>query len=253
MEQRGWSEDITALHALEGDDHCITVASRETAVEALRRYAKPDGSFLEIGSCFGHTLVDMIAAFPDAKVTGSDTLPSMLAHLRQRVNVPIIELDILNSGIADASFDAVVALNVLEHIEDHGAAVREIARILKPGGVFVCEVPAGPSLYDGFDAFLLHFRRYGRSELRALATDAGLAVVDQSAIGFVVYPGFWAAKRLNRLRYGTAPSEALTRKAIRSNDNPVVTAAFALEKRLRGTMSFPAGIRHTIVAAKPAT
>ena len=41
-------------------------------------------------------------------------------------------------------------LNVLEHIDDHSSAIAQVARVLKPGGVAVVEVPAGPHLYDTY-------------------------------------------------------------------------------------------------------
>lgn len=66
----------------------------------------------------------------------------------------------------DASFDVVLALDVLEHVSDHQAAVKEIARILKPGGIFVATVPAHPWLFSYHDVALHHVRRYRRAEFK---------------------------------------------------------------------------------------
>ena len=49
---------------------------------------------------------------------------------------------------------------MLEHVEDDQAAIRQVYRILQPGGVAVIEVPAGPDLYDIYDRQLMHHRRY---------------------------------------------------------------------------------------------
>lgn len=71
----------------------------------------------------------------------------------------------------DNSFDLVCALDVLEHIEDDRAAVREILRVLRPGGTFVAMVPAHQLLFSYHDTALHHFRRYGRRELAQLISE----------------------------------------------------------------------------------
>jgi SAM-dependent methyltransferase len=76
--------------------------------------------------------------------------------------------------LRERTFDAVVASDVLEHIEDDGAAAREIARVLRPGGIFVFSVPAHPWLWSAHDVALWHQRRYRRRELVALLRGAGL-------------------------------------------------------------------------------
>ena len=76
--------------------------------------------------------------------------------------------------LRSASFDAVIASDVLEHIADDGAAAREIARVLRPGGVFIFSVPAHPWLWSAHDIALWHQRRYRRPELVRLLRGAGL-------------------------------------------------------------------------------
>jgi SAM-dependent methyltransferase len=250
--QPGWSDELTALHEQESANHVIDVASREATLDALRRFGcRSDGAILEIGSSSGHMLHDLSVALPSAKLIGSEVIDSVAQRLGERVDFPVLTLDVVYCDLPTASFDAIVALNVLEHVDDDAAAVRQITRLLEPDGLFVCEVPAGPHLYDGYDATLRHHRRYSRASLRTLVQSSGLKIIEQNAIGFVIYPAFWAIKKLNRLRYGIEPNEALTRRSIRkSSDSMVTKASFNIEKRLRRFMRLPFGIRHTIVAAK---
>lgn len=73
---------------------------------------------------------------------------------------------------ADASFDAALCTEVIEHIPDHAAAVAELARVLKPGGVLIASVPQTPAPYDPN-----HARQgYSLDEFRALLTGAGFVV-----------------------------------------------------------------------------
>lgn len=65
----------------------------------------------------------------------------------------------------DAKFDAVLLIDVLEHIEDHESVTAEIRRVLRPGGLVFCMVPQHMSLYSRIDAANGHVRRYERQEL----------------------------------------------------------------------------------------
>jgi ubiquinone/menaquinone biosynthesis C-methylase UbiE len=68
----------------------------------------------------------------------------------------------------DASFDAVLLIDVLEHIPDDVTVAREACRVLRPGGLVLCMVPENPALYSRIDAANGHVRRYRADELRRL-------------------------------------------------------------------------------------
>jgi len=76
-------------------------------------------------------------------------------------------------NVADRSYSRVYSLNVLEHIEDDAAALRELHRVLKPGGRLLLYVPAMQSLFSELDRQVGHFRRYSFKELRQKVTSAG--------------------------------------------------------------------------------
>ena len=105
-------------------------------------------------------------------------------------DVPLLQFDLTTCPLPGESLDAVVLLNVLEHIPDDTAALRQIYRVLKPGGIAVIEASTGPHSYDVYDKLLLHCRRYALAGLRNLATSVGFRIVEQSHLGCFVYPGF---------------------------------------------------------------
>lgn len=73
--------------------------------------------------------------------------------------------------------DTVVAmLDVLEHIEDDVVAMTELADRMEVGSTIVVTVPAMQWAFSSWDTELGHFRRYSRSQLRQVLTDAGLTV-----------------------------------------------------------------------------
>ena len=72
--------------------------------------------------------------------------------------------------------DSVICLNVLEHVENDLAGLRNIHSCLKPGGRAIILVPHGQEIYGTLDAALGHFRRYSHEELRAKMEQTGFRV-----------------------------------------------------------------------------
>lgn len=102
------------------------------------------------------------------------------------------------------TIDAVVALDVFEHIEDDAAAFREAARVLRPGGVLVLSVPAFMSLWGPHDVALMHFRRYRRALVRSRLEDAGFEVVRLSYAIFFLFPLVALIRFFEKRRKGEA-------------------------------------------------
>jgi len=78
--------------------------------------------------------------------------------------------------LANDTCDTVVMVNVLEHIEDDGAAVDELARVLKPGGHLLLFVPALQFLFSDLDALHGHYRRYHLGQLTRLLRRRGFRI-----------------------------------------------------------------------------
>ena len=90
----------------------------------------------------------------------------------------------------EREFDAIVLLDVLEHVaDDHGFLRSFVEQRLRPGGLLLASVPAHQALYTQHDVALGHYRRYSASELRALVVGAGLVPkVAGSLFGSLLVP-----------------------------------------------------------------
>ncbi len=87
----------------------------------------------------------------------------------------------------DASFDLVTAFDVLEHLEDDQAGLREFHRVLRPGGHLLLTVPAYRFLWSIHDEALGHRRRYVASEIHSLLNNSGFSTLRRSyAITFAL-------------------------------------------------------------------
>ena len=252
----GWTDDLTTFHEESaGSAHFIDRASRQRALGQLALHTKSESPvLLEIGCSSGFLLRDMRRRWPHACLIGSDYVRRPLEQLAARMpDVPLLQFDLVDCPLPDDSVDALVALNVLEHIADDAAAVRQLYRILKPGGVAVIEVPAGPSLYDVYDKLLLHCRRYSSKALRGLFQGAGFHIVDQSHLGFFMYPGFWAVKQRNKrfLSEAEAVQQQVVEQTIReTGGSRLLEAVMRFELRLGKRVSYPFGIRCVLTCCK---
>ena len=256
--ESGWSDELTELHesATESGAHFIDVASRDHAINELKRAlgSKP-ASIMEVGCSAGHLLADMRRSLPNAKLTGGDYTLGTLIKLGEKMpGIPLVRFNLADSPVPSDTYDAMVLLNVLEHIENDIAATKHIARMLKPGGVAVIEVPAGPELFDDYDRQLQHFRRYTLPGLCKMIEGAGLKVERRNYLGALIYPAFYLAKKLSQ----SSPKPAAEREQHVTNAigatsrlNPIGHAILALEEAMWRAIEFPRGIRCIVTARKP--
>lgn len=106
---------------------------------------------------------------------------------------------------ADGSFDLVTCLDVVEHLDDDTAALREMRRVLRPGGHLLVTVPAHPFLWGDQDEVNLHKRRYVADQLRERLIASGYTVVRLSYMNAVLFPPIAAVRMLRRLERRLRP------------------------------------------------
>jgi SAM-dependent methyltransferase len=92
---------------------------------------------------------------------------------------------------AGEKFDAIVLMNVLEHIQDDRAVLTALKRRLAPGGRLVVLVPAGPWAFGHMDERLGHYRRYAKGYARQLFSAVGLNITAMRYYNFIGIWGWW--------------------------------------------------------------
>lgn len=249
----GWSDDLTALHEeAAGDSHPIDLASRNDAVAQVEKFMpSAQAVIMEIGCSSGFLIRDLAKAFPEALIVGADVVKEPLFRLANTLpGVPLIRFDLLQCPLPDQSVDVLIMLNVLEHIEDDVIALQKAFNLLKPGGALIIEVPAGPYLYDAYDAELQHFRRYSASELQAKLTQAGFKVSRKSHLGFVLFPAFAAVKLLNKWSPSRKNKAVVRDQAASTSGNGLVNWAMKFESKYLSAFQLPFGVRILMTARR---
>lgn len=256
--QSGWSKELTSFHEESiGADHYIDVASRLNALQSLNTaLKKPSPVIMEVGCSSGFFLESLKKKAPHAFVIGADYISDPLFELSSKMKgLPLLQFDLTQCPFDKPILDGLVLLNVLEHIEDDELALQKAFRMLKPGGIAVIEVPAGPKLFDYYDSHLMHFRRYALKPLVQLVSDTGFEVLRASHLGFFLYPPFMLAKKLNR-RKGTSMSEEETQQRVGQDiqvaaGNSLLHKLMGFELALGQHIQYPSGIRCLVTAQKP--
>jgi SAM-dependent methyltransferase len=200
-------------------------------------------SLLEIGSGLGD-FSDQFEGRLDRLVV-SDNDQYCVSELKKRYqgreDVEVLQLALPCHVPVSAPVDTVIAMNVLEHIEDDVKALECLSDALVPGGRVVVWVPGYQQLYGDFDRKVGHVRRYTPATLSAAVRNAGLEVESCKPINFLGGIAWWLAVRKGGTGY---PNPRL----VRVYDRVVVPLTRLIEK----AVTPPFGQTVLCVARRPA-
>src|SRR5439155_18247453 len=130
-----------------------------------------------------------------------------LRHARRRSRAMLIQADIHHSPLGVPA-SLVGILDVLEHLPDDVAVLRDLRRMLAPRGVLLLTVPAHQSLWSYFDEASNHQRRYSPRELREKLRAAGFNVEYLSQFMMPLFPVMWLGRRIAAVsRRNTNPTQ----------------------------------------------
>ena len=153
-------------------------------------------------------------------------------------------------------WDIIFLLDVLEHVSDQQAILRQIHDSLAPGGLLLLTVPALSFFWTANDERARHQRRYGKRDLQELAAGSGLALREALYFMFFLSPLLLAARAGRRGTGGMTPAEreqctAATHRIPPAPLNGLLTAVFAAETPLGLWWKFPWGTSLLGVFQKP--
>jgi len=217
------------------------------------RYFPSATRYLEIGCGTGAVLAHMAASRNWLRLAGSDIHPAGLSHARRRLSdrVELVQIDARKIP-ARAAFELVGAFDVLEHINEDDAVMREVHAALVPGGGFLTAVPQHPALWSRIDTISGHVRRYRRGELEDKLRRAGFDILFSTSYASTILPLMFVSRFAFGRRAGEDEQEAARRELhIHPAANTVLRRMLDTEVTLslRG-FCWPAGGSRVVVARK---
>ena len=229
---------------------------RHRLIEAVlrSRYGAPGAqnassplTFLDVGCGTGAMSVRLTQW---GRVVSADFSSLALQFSRRRGLEHLVGADAMTLPFAAERFDAVVTMDVLEHLPDDCAAMAEFFRVLKPGGRVFATVPAYAHLWSEHDVALMHFRRYQLAEMRQRFESAGFRIEKLSHTMTALYPIVALQRRLNARKPPHDPPQAAM-PIVPGPINTVLTGFLGAENALARRFDFPFGLSILCVAVKP--
>lgn len=240
-------EDLYPLYHREEDSWWWSAGRRALVASLWRRYgvggARP--RLLEVG-CGTGGLLEGLTSWADAY--GLDLAREAVGFCGQRGITTACQGSLNDLPYHSDTFDGVIGVDVLEHLDDDEGALRELLRVCRPGGRLVATVPAFQFLWSRRDVQLHHRRRYTRPEFKAKVAAAGFHVMRATYVNLPLFLPLLAMVKTGRLKKGAnvKVDYALVPDAF----NRVLAGVVKFEAGLLARLSLPLGTSIACVAAK---
>jgi SAM-dependent methyltransferase len=233
-----------AVHVEEDRTHWWFRGRRAVLVALLRRRLPPGRHrLLEMG-CGTGNMLEALSEFGQA--VGMEPDETLVAAAR-RAGLDVRRGTLPHDRVVPAGWpDVVLLLDVLEHLDDDGAALRTARALLAPGGTLVVAVPAYQWLWSGHDVALGHRRRYTARLLRQRVIAAGFDVRYVSYFNTLLFPIVLLARGRKRLQ--REAGHDLERPA--SPLNAALAHFFALEAMVVPRCPLPFGASLVLMARR---
>ncbi|MHB8234447.1 MAG: class I SAM-dependent methyltransferase [Solirubrobacteraceae bacterium] len=173
----------------------------ERVVAGLRLPAR--ARILDAGCGSGRNMVEFAR---HGEVTGIELSPTSVGLARERGAGEVVEGSVLEMPFSPGAFDLAASLDVIEHLEDDLQALRELRRVVAPGGSLLVTVPAYQWLWSGHDEINHHHRRYTRRSLQSVGEQAGWQQVRTTYFNSLLLPAAIALRVLDRFSRKTTES-----------------------------------------------
>lgn len=206
------------------------------------RFFPEAASLLEIGCGTGFVLAGISQAFPMIRLFGADAYPSGLKYAKERISgAEFAQMNVYRLPFTE-EFDVVGSFDVLEHLTDDRAALREMHKTLKHSGGVILVVPQHPGLWSVVDEKAGHKRRYTRVELRDKVQSAGFEILYMTSFISFLLPlmlfSRWKKSKQHDISGGEIRNELAQSQALNTLFRYVCTVERFF---LQGGFSFPAG------------
>ncbi|HEV7527583.1 MAG TPA: class I SAM-dependent methyltransferase [Solirubrobacteraceae bacterium] len=173
----------------------------ERVIDDLRLPAR--ARILDAGCGSGRNMVEFAR---HGTVTGIELSHTSVCLAREREAGEVVEGSVLDMPFEPDAFELAASLDVIEHLQDDLQALRELRRVVAPGGTLLVTVPAYQWLWSGHDEINHHHRRYTRRSLQRVGEQAGWQQVRTTYFNSLLLPAAILLRVLDRFSRKTTES-----------------------------------------------
>jgi ubiquinone/menaquinone biosynthesis C-methylase UbiE len=207
---------------------------------------------LDCGCGTGYNLVTLLQ--PYGRAFGFDLTPAGLLRARA-AGLRLARADMSAIPFQSQRFDVVTSFDVMQYVADDAGVLKEMARILKPGGGIVVTAAALDVLRGGHAGTWPEVRRYTTRRMRSIVEGAGLQVRHLTYLFASLFPAMLAVRAVGRAgdagQKGEASGDDWEMRVPPTPINAAVTGMLALEAALSRRVPMPVGSSVLVVAVKP--
>ena len=187
------------------DRHWWYRGRRRVIQRVIADLPRPNGQMriLDAGCGSGRNMVELAGL---GQVTGVELSNTSVRLARGRGVGEVLEGSVQEMPFPDDSFDLAVCLDVIEHLSDDLGALRELRRVVAPGGFLLVTAPAYQSLWSGHDTINHHHRRYNRGGLLRTSRAAGWECARTTYFNSLLLPVAVALRALARFNHRATES-----------------------------------------------
>ena len=245
------AEEYERMYSLE-NTYWWFQGRKEIVLQLLDRYTRLEKDHLSVLDVGCGTGLMLDALRRHARPVGVDFSDLAMKYCAQRGIERLVCARVEALPFGDGSFDLLLALDLLEHLDDDAALMREMWRLCRPGGYLLISVPAYEFLWSNHDEALHHRRRYSRATLKQLIRATDFEVVRFTSAITVLFPPIVLFRLLQRLlKPQGAPQTHLI--PLPPAINRFLIELLRLEARWLRRLDLPFGVSLLALLKKPET
>ena len=206
-----------------------------------------DAPILDVGSSSG-TNLRMLKEMGFQNYSGLDKSDESIRFCAEKGLGRVDKGDICDLTYDDSRFSLVLATDIIEHVDDDTLALKELYRILSPGGHILLTVPAFMSLWGLQDEVSHHKRRYKKASLKSVLSTAGLRFETMYYFNYLLFVPIWIARQIIKLLNIKVDSENEINNAL---INSLLTYIFRLDVITAPVIRPPFGVSILAIIKKP--
>jgi len=229
--------------------HWWFVVRRKLLASILSSIHVPTNSLtLDIGCGVGSNLKVLSSAGTNA--IGLDRSIYALSLISKQLEVPLLNGDLNDLPVRSKSVGLIVAMDILEHLDDDANGISEFYRALSNGGILIVTVPAFNFLWGIQDEVTGHKKRYLKEEITNKLKKAGFDIMKASYFNFFLFFPILFGRRIIRfLRLRVESENKINSPLV----NFVLKTIFSFEPCILKYFSFPFGVSILCIAKKTST